>query len=276
MKNPGGYKINTITLHVGSAQSTASAQAGMIKVGSKSYKMSMALNGTLTVTVDNIKDVVKLSVDTVNVLPSSSITTQNPSQGQYALYLRSDVRSPYIQGFGNGRFGPKNTLTRAEAVVMLARLTNYDAQIAYPICSAMDVQGASWYANAVNAFYAAGIESASMFRPNAPITRGELAVWLYRLSGSPVVSGNVVTFPDTYGYAELSSAVAFGKMQGWIDGYPDGTYRPNASLIRAEATKLLNHVTGRPQQVTNMVASFTDVPFTYWAYREIMSAANYV
>jgi len=288
-----GYRLNTVTLRVGSSEATASVNAGVIKVGNKSYKMAMALNGTLTISVDDIKDAVELSVDTVNILPDYSSVqypvlypgqTQYPNQyptqvqiqGPYKLYLRSDIRAPYIQGFGDGRFGPKNTLTRAEAAVMLSRLTNYDAQISYPVCAASDVQQASWYSNAVNAFYATGIETGSSFRPNAPITRGELAIWLYRLSGCPAVNVNTVAFPDTYGYTELNSAVAFGKMQGWINGYPDGTYRPNSSLIRAEATKLLNHVTNRSQQITNMVVSFTDVPYTYWAYTEIMCAANYV
>lgn len=223
-----GYALNTITLRIGSQEATASVRVGVIKVGDKSYKMQIAPNGTLTLTVTDVRDTVKLSVDTINIQPNYNNNngvypnSNSQNQGQYALYLRSDVRTPYIQGFGNGRFGPKNTLSRAEAATMLARLTNYDAQIAYPTTGIVDIQNNAWYANVANAFYAAGIESSAAFRPNAPITRGELAVWLYRLSGSPVISGSYPSFADTYGQVELTSAVTFGKMQGWIDGYPDG------------------------------------------------------
>lgn len=276
-----------MTLHIGDKTGTASAQAGVIKVGDKSYNMRLAKSGTLTITIDNVQEAVELSVDTVNIIPDYSLNPQiqypstiypssNQNYGQYKLYLRYDVTAPYIQGYGNGAFGPKNTLSRAEAAVMLARLTNFDAQIVYPSCNVGDVQSGAWYANVANAFYAAGIEESGSFRPNAPITRGELAVWLYRLSGSPVVNNNAIAFPDAYGSTELARAVAYGRMQGWINGYPDGTYRPNNSLIRAEATKLLNHITNRSLQVKRMTASFKDVPYSYWAYHEIMSAANYV
>jgi len=135
----------------------------------------------------------------------------------------------------------------------------------------------AWYANAINAFYAAGIErDTSAFRPTAAVTRGELAIWLYRLSHSPAVPSGALSFTDTYGYTELNSAVAYGRSMGWINGYEDGTFRPNSSLIRAEATKLLNRATRRSLNVTNYVTSFNDVSYTYWAYSEILSAANYV
>lgn len=135
----------------------------------------------------------------------------------------------------------------------------------------------SWYANAVNAFYSAGIErDTSAFRPTAAISRGELAVWLYRLSGSPAIPSGSPSFPDVYGASELNNAVTYGRARGWINGYEDGTFRPNASLIRAEATKLLNRATNRSLNVVNFVTSFSDVPYTYWAYSDIQSAANYV
>jgi len=207
---------------------------------------------------------------------TSSLTTPTyPSSVN--LYLRTDIRSPYIQGYGNGHFGSKNTLTRAEAVAMLAGLTNYDAQTAYKPCGAPDVDQKAWYANAVNAFYAAAIErDTASFRPAAAVTRGELAIWLYCLSRSPAVPSGALSFPDTYGHTELNSATAYGRSMDRINGYEDGMFRPGNSLIRAEAAKLLNRATRRLLQVTNYITSFTDVPYTYWAYSEIQSAANYV
>jgi len=277
-----GYSLDKITLRIGSTETTASVNTGVIKVGSKSYKMQVTYDGVVTVTVDNISEKVELNAETIPAgypnKPSQTPTLTAPVYSSSVnLHLRKDVHSPYIQGYGNGRFGPKNTLTRAEAVTMLAGLTNYDSQIAFNPCGVSDVNQTAWYANAVNAFYAAAIErDTSAFRPTAAVTRGELVIWLYRLSHSPTVSSGALSFPDTYGYTELNSAVAYGRSMGWINGYEDGTFRPNASLIRAEATKLLNRATHRSLNVVNHVISFPDVPYSYWAYSEIQSAANYV
>ncbi len=279
VKSANGYALDKITLHVGSSVASASVNAGVIKVGSKSYKIQASNDGAIIVTVDDITERVELDVDTVSVGGISPPIQYpvTPSYSSVRLYLRSDVHTPYIRGYGNGRFGPKNSLTRAEAAVMVAGLTNYDSQIAFPVCGVSDVEQNSWYTNAVNAFYSAGIErDTSAFRPTAAISRGELAVWLYRLSGSPAIQSGAPSFPDVYGASELNNAVTFGRARGWINGYEDGTFRPNASLIRAEATKLLNRATNRSLNVVNYVTSFSDVPYTYWAYRDIQSASNYV
>ncbi len=282
IKSANGYALDKITLRVGSSVTSTSVSAGVIKVGSRSYKIQSYYDGIFTVTVDNITERVELDAETKSVSVTNPpaqypVKPDSPVYSSVKLYLRQDVRTPYIQGYGNGRFGPKNSLTRAEAAVMVAGLTNYDAQVAFPVCGVYDVVQNSWYANAVNAFYSAGIErDTSAFRPTAAISRGELAVWLYRLSGSPSIASGTPSFPDVYGAAELNRAVAYGRAQGWINGYEDGTFRPNASLIRAEAAKLLNRATNRSLNVANYVTSFSDVPYTYWAYRDIQSAANYV
>ena len=256
-----GYQLSTVTLRVGSQQATASVDSKTIKVGSKTYSMSLSGNGILKVTVSGIRDNVQLSAYAA-------------WKGSGKLYLLSGITTPYFEGMGNNRFCPENTLTRAEAAVMLARLTNYSDLTVYPSCGAADVPSGSWYTNAVNAFYAAGIETASYFRPNAAISRAELSVWLYRLSGSPYVASGTIAFPDVATAGETHDAVAYGQLHSWINGYPDGTFRPNHPITRAEAAKLINRVTGRSLRVQAIVTQFTDVPASHWAYREIVSAAN--
>ena len=159
---------------------------------------------------------------------------------------------------------------------MLSRLTNYSDLTVYPSCGAADVPVGSWYTNAVNAFYDAGIETASDFRPNAAISRAELSVWLYRLSGSPYVVSGTIAFPDVATAGETHDAVAYGQLRGWINGYQDGTFRPNHSITRAEAAKLINRVTSRSLRVPSITTRFADVPTAHWAYQEIISAANQV
>ena len=256
-----GYQLSTVTLRVGSQQATATADSKTIKVGSKTYSMSLSDQGILKVTVSGIWDDVQLSAYAAWA-------------GSDKLYLLSGITAPYFEGMGNNRFCPENTLTRAEAAVMLSRLTNYSDLTVYPSCGAADVPTGSWYTNAVNAFYDAGIEKASYFRPNAAIFRAELSVWLYRLSGSPNVASGTIAFPDVATAGETHDAVAYGQLHGWINGYPDGTFRPNHPITRAEAAKLINRVTSRSLRVQAIVTQFTDVPASHWAYREIVSAAN--
>lgn len=275
-----GYRLKTITLRVGSTEGTASAGANFIKVGDKTYKMSLQTDGAINVVVDDVSEPVKISAET-EAMYVNYPSTQNPqypqaNQGLITLLLNHGVTTPYIQGYGNGMFAPKKNITRAEAAVMLARLTNYNTQVAYPSCNVSDVPSNAWYTNEVNAFYAAGIESGTTFRPNAAITRGELAVWLYRLSGSPTIASAVLPFYDIPANTEQFAAVAFGQSQSWINGYGDGTFRPYNAITRAETAKLLNRATVRSMQVKNYSATFFDVARNYWAYNDIMSAANYV
>ena len=258
-----GYQLSTVTLRVGSQQATASVDSKTIKVGSKTYSMSLSDSGILKVTVSGIRDDVQLSAYAA-------------WEGSGRLYLLSGITAPYFEGMGNNLFCPENTLTRAEAAVMLSRLTNYSDLTVYPSCGAADVPTGSWYTNAVNAFYDAGIETASYFRPNAAISRAELSVWLYRLSGSPYVASGTIAFPDVATAGETHDAVAYGQLHGWINGYPDGTFRPNYSITRAEAAKLINRVTSRSLRVTSITTRFADVPAVHWAYQEIISAANQV
>lgn len=258
-----GYALDTVTLRVGDRQATASVKSDAIKVGSRSYPMTLSNKGILKVTVSNVRDDVKLDAYAVRETSGT-------------LYLRSGITEPYFEGMGNRRFCPENTLTRAEAAVMLARLTNYSDLTVYPSCGAADVASSSWYTNAVNAFYDAGIETTPYFRPHTPITRAELAVWLYRLNGSPAVTAGTIAFPDVPSYGEMHDAIAYGQLHGWINGYTDGTFKPNASITRAEAAKLINRVTDRSLQVDMVSVTFADVSSSHWAYREILSASNHV
>ncbi|MCU6790447.1 S-layer homology domain-containing protein, partial [Agathobaculum ammoniilyticum] len=77
-------------------------------------------------------------------------------------------------------------------------------------------------------------------------------------------------------YGETHDAVAYGQMHGWINGYKDGMFRPDASITRAEAAKLINRVTSRPLRVQSIQTRFADVPASHWAFWDIISAANQV
>lgn len=256
-----GYELSTVTLRTGNRQTTASANADAINIGNNSYKMVLSSSGVLRVTITDIHDYVQLS----------AYATYN---GAGKLYLRNGITEPYFKGMGDGHFYAENPLTRAEAIVMLARLTNYSSLNEYPSCNAADVPINAWYSHEVNAFYDAGIIAGPYFYPNDNISREDLAVWLYRLSGSPYVDPSTTVFLDVPIYTDIHDAVAYGHLHGWIDGYHDGTFRPNNPITRAETAKLINRVTNRTLKIAIAENTFSDVPAWHWAYLDILSAAN--
>ena len=106
------YTLDTVTLRVGSRQETAHVdEDSSIRVGGKSYPMSLSNQGVLKITVSNIRDDVQLSACAVR-------------ESSGTLYLRSGITAPYFEGMGNYRFCPEDTLTRAEAVKLINRVTS--------------------------------------------------------------------------------------------------------------------------------------------------------
>ena len=137
----------------------------------------------------------------------------------------------------------------------------------------------AWYNAAINAMVKNNLMLADKngnFRPNEPITRAEFA---RALAGIDKKSDRVASFTDVKGH-EFEDAInqAFGN--GHIVGYPDGTFRPDGAITRAEAVTILNHFDGRSmdkqdlQKIRMNFKSFKDVEERHWAYVQILLAAN--
>lgn len=147
-----------------------------------------------------------------------------------------------ITGTESGVFEPGRAVTRAEFIAMLARTLKLESKAASTFT---DVPEAAWYANAVNAAFAAGIvkgKDGLVFDPNAAITREEMAVMLmnaYAYAGG--TSGEAVaseTFKDAGEISEWAeSAVTSAESAGLIQGNGEGNFAPGASLTRAEAAQ---------------------------------------
>ena len=137
-----------------------------------------------------------------------------------------------------------------------------------------DVPWGMWCAQEVNAFARAGItDQTTYFYPDQYITRGELTELLYRLSGSPSVSSGATRFSDISGTSN-SDSIRYAASAGWINGYPDGTFRPYAYIARSEVAAMMTRVLNRSSGGSGI--SYRDVPYTYWAYRYIQLASSYV
>jgi len=194
--------------------------------------------------------------------------------------LNRDEHFAYLQGDG-GQVRPDDTLSRAEAVALLARLsvdgTGKAIDLTNPGTGGFsDVAEDAWYAPSVAFASAYGIAAGYLdgtFRPGAPVSRAELvklASAYFDLSGG----GNQTGFPDVPPDHWAAPAVAYGVAQGWVSGYLDGTFQPDRPVSRAEAVKLLNRALGRtPDPDFPIEAPFTDISPDHWAYGEILEAA---
>lgn len=192
--------------------------------------------------------------------------------------LEMSQHRAYIHG-SRGRFRPDDPLSRSEAAQIIYSLLEYEPVLTGK-ASFTDVPEDAWYT--VPALTLAelgalpGSESGS-FRPDAPITRQELVSALVWFSDGPEVVGEPPAFLDVpeglAGYEAVTAAVSWG----WISGYGDGRFYPNRPVTRAEAVSILNKALGRVPdaeflETNGNVLLFPDVPFTHWAYADIMEA----
>ena len=135
-----------------------------------------------------------------------------------------------------------------------------------------------WFNKAVSTMAKRGIvkgRSAETFAPDAPITRAEFAAICARFNTKPTNTSN--SFSDISGHwaeAEIERAVAFG----WIAGYPDGTFRPDTYITRAEAMTMINRVLCRmPQDEKDLLRTMVVWPDnkpTDWYYLAVQEATN--
>ena len=185
----------------------------------------------------------------------------------------------YIIGYDDGKVKPQNNITRAEVATIFFRLLTDDARAYYWSTDSgfSDVNEGDWYNNAVSTMVQAGIlngYSDGTFRPNANITRGEFATIAARFLSNPYSTKD--RFYDTEGHwAEVY--INRAAEAGWIDGYPDGTFRPDQAITRAEAVTLVNAVLGRAPHEDHLLPDmivWPDNPKSAWYYEAIQEATN--
>ena len=268
IKPDSGYTVDTVTLKIGSKSETAYAGASIIAVDGVSYEMERSSDGTVTVYVDNVRANVSISAE------AEKIATGSGSNGK--ISINRSAKSPFFIGY-DAQFYPEDNMTRAEAVQLLSRMTNADPNASYPMAGFSDVQSDAYYANALDAFAYGGIVGVdtSYFRPYAPITRAEFVAMMYRLDTTGSYSGSA-RFYDVSPEMQDAAAIAYCADRGWVNGYPDGSFRPGGYITRAEAAAVVNRTMGRTISSSNVSGiHYTDVPEYHWAYNEILIASSY-
>lgn len=261
------YQIDEITVRVGSSSRTVDADSGSIRVGGTSYRMSRSSSGRVTLYLTDITENVTVS-GRASYDPQAELP-EEPSSG--VLQLNTSSRSVVMSGYPDGTFRPSDNMTRAEAVVMLFRVCSVGGGINTSDVYA-DVPAGAWYTDEVNVFANAGIlDRGACFYPEQNISRGNLVEMLYRLSGSPAVTGSTAAFTDI-SFSPNRAAILYAVNQGWVNGYADGTFRPNSAIARDEVAALMTRVLNRTSGGSSI--SYLDVPASHWAYRYIQLASS--
>lgn len=228
---------------------------------------------------DPVEDDVKVNRSTVTIYAAWSKDKTDPDNNGVSDWLNTRDHNAYLNGYGDGTFGPDNNMTRAEAAQMFYNLL-LDKEV--PVTTSFtDVPADAWYAKAVNSLASLGILEGvgnNLFAPDRPITRAEFTVIAMRFTEGDVTGTNI--FSDVHTNDWFYDQVVGSIQYGWITGYADGTFQPNKTISRAEVTTIVNRMLGRSadqhfvDQNSDKLRAFPDVPLSHWAYYQIVEATN--
>ena len=194
--------------------------------------------------------------------------------------LNGDDHFAYVIGYPDGKVHPKGNISRAETATIFFRLLKADIRDGNLTADNdfSDVANGQWHNKAISTMAKLGIvkgRCADRFDPDASITRAEFAAICARFNTRPVENSG--SFSDISGHwaeNEIERAAAFG----WISGYPDGTFHPDARITRAEAMTMINRVLCRmPQSESNLLDSMVTWPDNKpsdWHYLAVQEATN--
>ena len=195
--------------------------------------------------------------------------------------LNGNDHYAYIVGYPDKTVRPKNGITRAEVATIFFRLLTDETRNANSTKSNSysDVAAGAWYNHAVSTLSAMGIvkgDSHGKFNPNAPITRAEFAAIAARFDDKAnTTTADFSDIASHWAKNEISAA----SNNGWITGYPDGTFRPDNKITRAEAMTLVNRVLKRLPETEedlhdDMIKWSDNSDVSQWFYLDVQEATN--
>ncbi|MEE0389734.1 MAG: S-layer homology domain-containing protein [Agathobaculum sp.] len=195
--------------------------------------------------------------------------------------LNGDDHYAYIVGYPDKTVRPQNGITRAEVATIFFRLLTDETRNANSTKSNSysDVAAGAWYNHAVSTLSAMGIvkgDSYGKFNPDAPITRAEFAAIAARFDDKAnTTTADFSDIASHWAKNEISAA----SNNGWITGYPDGTFRPDNKITRAEAMTLVNRVLKRLPETEedlhdDMIKWSDNSDVSQWFYLDVQEATN--
>lgn len=268
-----------------------------------SYEASVALGADFSVTSPDVKgyklrdkdDAViegtmtaaGYTYDVVYVKKSSGgsgvqIESPNKPEKDNSLRFNTEDHFAYVNGYPDGTVKPAGDVTRAEVAAILYRVMDADCVKTYETtrCSFSDVVRGDWFNTYVATLENAGVivdtRTNGKFRPNEAITRAELAAMLAQFAD---IKSAANSFNDVSARHWASDEIAVCAKMGWINGYPDGSFRPDATITRAEMMAMINRALDRtPKSVSDLLSgmkTWSDNANTgAWYYLDVQEATN--
>ena len=211
--------------------------------------------------------------------PVKPVTPIRPPVDPDKPELNTEDHYAYIVGYEDGSVQPEGDITRAEVATIFFRLLTDESRNEFwsQTNDYTDVPADAWYNNAVSTLSNAGIIDGyedGTFKPDGNITRAEFATIAVRF------------FEATYDGEDLFSDIAGHWAQdyineaanaGIVDGYPDGTFRPQQYITRAEAMTMVNRTIDRHPDADHLLDDmivWPDNPETAWYYEQVQEATN--
>ena len=194
------------------------------------------------------------------------------------MTLETESHIKYINGYNDGTVRPDNPITRAEVVTIFYRLlknpnTNNSVENSFS-----DVDDGSWYATAINCLAGLGIVEGygdGTFRPDRFITRAEFAAVCSRFDDLSGYGANPFNDVQAGSWSYGSILSAYGK--GWVNGYPDNSFKPDATITRAEVITIVNRMLGRRFDLADvpdtLLTLYPDLKVSHWAFADVIEAS---
>ena len=192
----------------------------------------------------------------------------------------------YIIGYPDGDVHPQGNITRAEVATIFFRLLRDPVRTQYwsQTNSYSDVAGDKWYNNAISTLSNMGIICGypdGTFRPDAPITRAELTKIAAGFFSDPRVAATYDgRFSDVHGAEWYISYLMTAIKEGLIEGYPDGSFRPDRPITRAETCTIVNRTLGRKPDKDHLLPESAMINWpdnldrNVWYYAQMQEATN--
>lgn len=206
-------------------------------------------------------------------------------QSNMTLYAKwtENYHTGYIMGYADGSFQPEGILTRAQAAVMLYRLSDAAPPAHSPFEDVRDQN--LWYYDAIVYLYEVDMITGEVdkdgkrtFRPEDEITRAEFMTLLARFGKLDITSPGEKTFTDVAKEHWAYNAITRVADQGWVIGYTGGICRPAGKITRAETVTALNRFMNRDNEYPSGIPSganrFRDITDNHWAYANILEAST--
>ncbi len=215
---------------------------------------------------------------------SGTIDSPNkPTTKAPALTLNTEDHFAFINGYPDGSVQPEGNVTRAETAAILYRIMGDACQSYYKTNSSSysDVARGDWYNTYVATLENAGVivdtRTNGKFRPNDAITRAELASMIAQFAG--LESASAAKFNDVGSRYWAAEEIAIAAKMGWINGYPDGSFRPDRNVTRAELMAMVNRALGRtPKSADDLLSGMKtwrdNANVNAWYYLDVQEATN--